>query len=913
MRLHIIVAVVAALFAHASALLQFPLIDWSLFSTENPSEVFRVQVPNTVLGALVDANRYDFDPYYGKNLDLINETEFLVPWTFETTFTLPAGDFVAGSRALLQLNGINYYAVLHVNGVLVANATELVGAFRRFTFDMTSLLQPGWNGGVVANISITVTSESHTPRKWRSHNTALGFNFMDWNPHPKDGSMGVYRSVAVLILPPPTVAPPITIEGFVVKTTLPVALPDDSVIALLNASFVVRCWSPTPVSNVSVVVDFGLNGTDGGNPVIVTLPQMNLLPASNDGRSSEVRVYLSWETSPQMIIETPPLWWPWQMGEQPLQTATVYAESTSASEATVVFQTRYGLRDVRTELNQGGALQFRINHVPIMFRGGGWTSDLFSREKSRNRLVQEFELIRSMGLNGLRLEGMLESDLFYEVADAYGIMIIPGLPCCDGWQNWTSWPEQNYGIAQQSIQDQARRMASHPSVIGFFEASDSLPPPDVELMYLTTFVKESWPNALISSASQQVSNISGNPGVKMVGPYSWEPPTYWLADGNGLVNGNYGGAWGFFTEGGPGEAPMTFSSWNRTTPAAYLWNETTQSMDSWWSYHMGEPFGHFRNLTFYTPPLNARYGASKSAREYLFRAQAANYEGIRAFVEGYSRNKHNNATGFVQWMMNNAWPSHLWHLYDYYLVAGGGFYGAKMACQDLHVMMSPTDGSLWMINSRFRDFGAVTVVASVVSLNGTAVWMQMTTLPVVPSDASIMLEAVPSVPITGKPWFTELDTFFVRLQWSYMGGSSSDAVIEKENWYWLNAKPDVMDFPASNGFRTPCTSFTNFTQLNSLPVANFTTEIASITPQLVQLQLTASSSNPSVAFLVYLRFVNKTTGFDFAPQIWSDNFVTLTPGATRILEVKSLLDDVLDLSQLDLVIESYNDQVSVAP
>ena len=47
------------------------------------------------------------------------------------------------------------------------------------------------------------------------------------------------------------------------------------------------------------------------------------------------------------------------------------------------------------------------------------------------------------------------------------------------------------------------------------------------------------------------------------------------------------------------------------------------------------------------------------------------YDGERAMFEAYARNKY-DSTGVIQWMMNNAWPSLIWHLYDYYLRPGGG-------------------------------------------------------------------------------------------------------------------------------------------------------------------------------------------------------------------------------------------------
>jgi exo-1,4-beta-D-glucosaminidase len=44
--------------------------------------------------------------------------------------------------------------------------------------------------------------------------------------------------------------------------------------------------------------------------------------------------------------------------------------------------------------------------------------------------------------------------------------------------------------------------------------------------------------------------------------------------------------------------------------------------------------------------------------------------------KAYSRNKY-NATGLVQWMLNSAWPSNMWHLFDYYYQIGGSGFGAN--------------------------------------------------------------------------------------------------------------------------------------------------------------------------------------------------------------------------------------------
>ena len=55
--------------------------------------------------------------------------------------------------------------------------------------------------------------------------------------------------------------------------------------------------------------------------------------------------------------------------------------------------------------------------------------------------------------------------------------------------------------------------------------------------------------------------------------------------------------------------------------------------------------------------------------------------------EAYSRNKY-ASTGVIQWMLNNAWPSLIWHLYDYFLMPAGGYFGTKKACEPVHAQYS---------------------------------------------------------------------------------------------------------------------------------------------------------------------------------------------------------------------------------
>ena len=99
---------------------------------------YAVRVPNTVLGAMVDAGSLP-DPYFGMNLRLIPGTTYkigerftLLPtpadspfkpaWWYRTEFDLPATD--AGRPLKLHFDGINYRANIWMNGTKIAGATR---------------------------------------------------------------------------------------------------------------------------------------------------------------------------------------------------------------------------------------------------------------------------------------------------------------------------------------------------------------------------------------------------------------------------------------------------------------------------------------------------------------------------------------------------------------------------------------------------------------------------------------------------------------------------------------------------------------------------------------------------------------------------------------------------------------------
>src|SRR5260370_4839440 len=226
-------------------------------------------------------------------------------------------------------------------------------------------------------------------------------------------------------------------------------------------------------------------------------------------------------------------------------------------------ETKFGIREVKSEVLSANRRLFSINGKNVLIRGGGWSPDMMLREDPQ-RLRDEFRYVQDMGLNTVRLEGKLDTQEFFDLADRQGILVMAGWCCCDFWERWPRWKPQDSEIAKQSLRDQIYRLRSHPALVMWLNGSDNPPPPDVEQMYLDIEKQLLWPNPVVSSATGKQTTVTGDSGAKMSGPYEYVAPSYWEPDipqgqprRNSGNPGGCGGAYGCHTRPrmGPGEPP----------------------------------------------------------------------------------------------------------------------------------------------------------------------------------------------------------------------------------------------------------------------------------------------------------------------------------------------------------------------
>jgi exo-1,4-beta-D-glucosaminidase len=842
--------------ATAPALDKLPLADhWSLQTSAKveakgeaisspafiPKGWHNITVPTTVVSALVKDKTLP-DPFFGTNLRqfpgvtypvggnfsniaMQTDSPYAVSWWYRTPFAVPAS--YAGKTAWLNFKGINYRANIFLNGKQIATTDDIAGAWRTYELNVTNAIKPGQQN--VLAVQVFAPTEND-----------LAITFVDWNPAPPDKNMGLWREVYL-------------------TTSGPVALRYPTVVSKLNPP-ANDSAQLTVTAQLKNGTDQPVKGTLKGQIDTVTFEQPVEL-AAHESKD----VTFTPDRFSQLVFSNPRLWWPAQMGKPNLYSLTMQFEVDG--KVSDHSQTQFGIRQVTSEVNATGGRAFHINGKNILIRGGGWTPDLMLRENSQ-RLHDEFRYVRDMGLNTVRLEGKLETQEFFDIADHEGILVMAGWCCCDFWERWPRWQPKDFEIAQQSLRDQIYRLRSHPSMVMWLNGSDNPPPPDVEQMYLDIEKQLLWPNPVVSSATGKATTVTGDSGVKMSGPYEYVAPSYWEVDtaagqpNRKLCNpGGCGGAYGFNTETSMGPAVPPIESIRAMVGKDHLW-----PIDDAWNYHAGG--GEFKTIQVFSNALANRYGKSNTVEDFASKSQLQTYEGVRAMYEAYSRNKY-QSTGVIQWMLNNAWPSMIWHLYDYYLRPGGGYFGAKRAMEALHPVYGYDDHSIWLVSSQYEDVKGLKLTTKIYNLDMTEKFSHEDSADAA-ADSTAKIFTLPDVDGISP-------TYFVALRLT-----DSTGKLVGSNFYWLSTKPETIDWSKSTWWMTPTDSYADYTALSQLPKVKL--KVTSRTERKGEESIThVTLENPSksLAFFVRLKINKGAKGEEMLPVVWQDNYISLLPGENR--------------------------------
>ena len=802
---------------------------------------YRATVPATVLAAQVASGEFK-DPYFGmdlrripgmtypiglnsfSNLPMDKDSPYACSWWYRTEFQLPRS--YTGKNLWVHFQGINYRANIWLNGRKLADSKDVQGAYRIYEFNVTSFVRPGTRNVLALEIFAPTEKE-------------LGINLVDWSPTPPDKNMGIWGDVCI------SASGPVAVRHLQVITHFPGSSLNQAELTVMAQ---IHNASPKAVSGVvEAVVDL--------DPV---RQEVTLQPGETKSIRFEPDKY------PALTVKDPKLWWPAEMGMPNLHNLTVsFSEGGRLSDQV---HARFGIREITSELTDRGYRLFRVNGRKILIRGAGWAQDMMMRHP-KGKLGAQIQYVLEMRLNTIRLEAMLEVDEFFNLCDEKGILVMAGWCCCDIWERWDEWVPGTLDVATEQLRTQILRMRSHPCMLVWLNGSDGPPPTNVESAYVQTLKETAWPNPIINSASDATSTVTGPSGVKMTGPYDYEPPCYWLAD----RDKKWGGAYGFNTETGPGPAIPPLQILKKMLPGDHLW-----PIDEFWNYHSaGE---RFQTMDRYHEAMEKTYGKPAGLEDYLRKSQAMAYDGERAMFEAYAQNKY-TSTGVIQWMLNNPWPSTYWHLYDYFLYPAGGYFGTKKACEPLHVQYSYDDRSVVVVSSLREAASGLTVSARVFDFGLKELFSRESKADVEANSAKQVLTLPPFPAEPGAA------TYFVRLSLRDKSGKEISS-----NFYWLPARLSTLawDKTPDTAF-TPIATFEDLTALNGLPqvrlqaAAKFEKAEGSD-----RVRVTIENPGRSLAFQVHVGVRKAHSEDEILPVLWDDNYVSLLPGESKVMTARYL-------------------------
>jgi exo-1,4-beta-D-glucosaminidase len=816
------------------------------------------RMPATVLEILQEDGVYT-DLYAGKNLiEKVPQDLYRQDWWYRTTFTAPAGM----PAYTLEFPGINYRAEIWLNGHRIADNREVVGMYAAHEFDVTRRIRPGSPNG----LAVKVTPERliqdvdgveladswfdwinwkyvgyHGPKK----NPGQGVSFVP------DRNAGVWKPVYLR-----------STGGVSVSRALV-----NSDLSLTDSA--VRLTAYATLHNFS---ERSVNGTlqasisRKGKPTIALSQPVTLAPGEEREVSFTPAQY------PGLAVVHPDLWWPYTLGTPALYDLDLrFSASGRVSDTTHI---RFGIRKITqlrdrdeqfAEVGKGGNFYLQVNGRDFRVRGADYTPDLLYRYDPE-REAQVLAYVKDLGINMLRWESKISSEHIVELADELGIPVMFGWMCCNQWEKWDQWSEEDHRVAALSLRSQIQMLRPHASVFMWANASDGRPPEPLRLECRRILSELHWPNAIVDTVSSFAKDAHGEhlwDGIHMEGPYSWRPPSYWFG-------AQHPASRGACAEQGDNEHIPTLESLKKFIPADKLWpiNDT-------WLMHAGAWEGN-ASLSNTKLALLHRYGPSANVEDFVRKAQLAHYENTRAQFEAFAAGSWANHKMTLYWMLNSHWPSFYGNIIDYYLSPGGLYFGAKKGLRPLSVVFDSyatgdhSQARVIVFNQTPSDVKGLRVRVRVYDLDGTLRDDRSRgPVAVAFNDATEVL-TLPRYPDSSPVFFVRCQLFDAR------------GALVVDNTYWQSQHDDVLGPRSNDGAMSmKQEAWADMTALNAMPKA--VVEVSARQTRIDDVsRVTIRLRNPSghIAFFERATISAARDGDEILPIRYDDNYVTVFPGET---------------------------------
>jgi beta-mannosidase len=409
---------------------------WTLRKAGEESSI-PATVPGEVYLDLLKAKKIP-DPFYRDNeegLQWIGESD----WIYERTFKVSAAA-LKRDRVLLCCEGLDTLATIRINGKVLAKTDNM---FRKYEWDVKRRLCAGENTIRVDFASPVKFCDkaraAHYPGRLPFHNKIYASDAtwlrkeqcdFGWDWGIKAAGCGIWQDIRIL------------------------------------------AFDTARLADVKIIQDHETKGRVGLNveTEAETVGRAALsarVSVRLDGKmvATEERTLKGKRASTALTVSNPKLWWPNNMGKQPLYVVTVELldEQGNILDTTVK---RIGLRTMRLDRHPdkwGESFQFVVNGVPFFAKGANWIpADAILARMTPARYRELIEDTAAANMNMLRIwgGGIYEDVSFYEACDELGICVWQDFMFGHGMHYPVESTEFRANVAEEA-RDQVMRLRHH--------------------------------------------------------------------------------------------------------------------------------------------------------------------------------------------------------------------------------------------------------------------------------------------------------------------------------------------------------------------------------------------------------------------------------------------------------------------
>ena len=812
-------------------------------------------VPGTVLNSLVYNQKYP-EPYYGINNKIesklipdISETgrDFYTYW-FRTDFTVPQS--FKGKTVWLQLDGINYRAEVWVNGNLLSTMN---GMFIQDYIDVTDFVKIGGKNGLAIKVYPVDVPGSAKPKSWGAagefHNGGNGniglnttmlmtvgwdFTFMDGI---RDRNTGIWKNISLYATGRVALRHPF------VKSELRKPDYDQA-----RETVSVEIINP---STSNRVISCKVKGEIVGENI--TFEKTFRLM-----RGEEKTATFSPEEFPQLIINSPKLWWPVNKGPQNLYDLKLTV-SVDGKDCDSV-KTRFGIREIVSDRKTPDKSRvFYVNGKRLFIRGTNWIPEAMLRT-SDERTYAELRYSRQSGVNLLRMwgGGIAESDYFFQLCDELGLLVWQ-----EFWMTGDTRHPHDKGLYMSNVESTVKRIRNHPSLAYYVASNESTE---------------------VTGTPELLNKLDGTRGFQMQSecegvhdgsPYKQVNP---MQHYENTASPRGSRVDGFNPEYG---AP--------TLPTVEILREMMDEKDLWpinkevWDYLDGNGF-HLMS-TMYTDLVN-HYGKSSSIDEFAQKGQLLGAINSKSIWEVWNYNKLDYGdrfcSGLLFWYHNCSMPQVASRMWDWSLEPTASLYHTANSLEPLHAQFDYLKNTVSVVNDYYREFKDYKVIAQVYDINSKKVFEESAVVNL-PSDGVVNDALTIRFPENIS------QVHFIKLILKDENGKDVSS-----NFYWRsNDKYEgskTLTGPAASGFE-------DLSKLKQAKV-KLTYKVREDDNNYF-VDITLRNTSGQIAFFNQLQFLNSKMS-PIRPSFYTDNFFSLMPGEKKTVTIETAKGKLKDGAVLAL-------------